>query len=81
MKKSLRVILKGVVLVGLAGLMFGAGYMARGMRIEKLVKRPLKVYSDLRIVPFEEPGVVGVVDARDIEKFLKVSSYSIPPFK
>jgi CBS domain-containing protein len=80
MKKVLKMLLKGVTVLSLAGVAFGAGYVVRGMKEEKLVRRPMKVYSDLRIVPFEEPGVVGIVDAGDVERYLKVS-YSTPPFK
>jgi hypothetical protein len=67
-----------IVVCVLAGGGYWLGYKARDGR-NSIIKKPFKVYEDLRIEPMTEQGLLGVVDGDYLEKMLKTNALK-PPF-
>jgi len=68
------------LLVGLILLVYTTGY-EKGVEVGKgsVITNPYKVYSDLRIEPLSETGLLGIVDGSYLEKVLKTDTLK-PPF-
>ena len=37
-----------------------------------IIKEPLKIYSNYTVIPYNEPGVIGIIDKNDLERILKL---------